>query len=81
MLRHMLMLAVFALGSLQAGAQAASFSGGSEGGAPLNLEQAHPGSGVRRHRRYRQYEYSGVDGRSRGGDLCGFLRYGHFPKR
>ncbi|MCI1278511.1 MAG: hypothetical protein LKG23_05950 [Nitrospira sp.] len=43
MLRHMLMLAVFALGSLQAGAQAASFSGGSEGGAPLNLEQAHPG--------------------------------------
>ena len=43
MLRHMLVLTVFTLGSLQGFAHAASFPGGSEGGAPLNLEQGHPG--------------------------------------
>ena len=43
MLRHMLVLTAFTLGGLQGFAHAASFSGGSEGGAPLNLEQGHPG--------------------------------------
>lgn len=39
MLRHMLVLTAFTLGGLQGFAHAASFPGGSEGGAPLNLEQ------------------------------------------
>lgn len=43
MLRHMLVLTAFTLGGLQGFAHAASFPGGSEGGAPLNLEQGHPG--------------------------------------
>ncbi|HRC42731.1 MAG TPA: hypothetical protein PLT27_01660 [Nitrospira sp.] len=43
MLGPMLVLAAFTLGGLQGLAQAASFPGGSEGGAPLNLEQGHPG--------------------------------------
>ena len=43
MLRHMLVLTAFTLGGLQGFAHAASFPGGSEGGAPLPLEQGHPG--------------------------------------
>lgn len=43
MLRHMLMLTALTFGGLQGFAHAASFPGGSEGSAPLNLEQAHPG--------------------------------------